>query len=234
VPKAVKYAWAPDAYLAFPPIYFHYEGTQPETRSVLSARERNRGSGPIETQIMASRDGVTWKRYPRPVWLGLGEYPGGFDIHQTYMAHGQVRRGDEIWMYAYNTEEYHSGGKQGPNRRAMFRTVQRLDRFIAAEAPYDREATLLSRPFTFSGRRLMLNVDTGATGWVRVGLVGADGRPLAGHGVDDCVYVNGNELRYPVEWLGRGTDVSSLAGQTVRLAFKLRGARLFSFQFVEE
>jgi hypothetical protein len=54
---------------------------------------------------------------------------------------------------------------------------------------------------------------------------------MKGFGLDECVYVNGNELKYPVEWLDRGTDVSSLAGQPVQLIVRMRGARLYSLQF---
>ncbi|HEY0863953.1 MAG TPA: LamG-like jellyroll fold domain-containing protein [Lacunisphaera sp.] len=233
VPKAVKYRWAPDAYLAFPCMYFHYEEAGPPTRRVLAEKEHGRGSGPIETQLMVSRDGVKWTRYPRPVWLGVG-LTDGFDIHQTYMAQGMVRRGDEIWMYSYNTEEYHSGGKTGKTlRRGLFRTVHRLDRFVAAEAPYDQEALMYSRPFTFTGKQLVLNVDTAASGWLQVGLQRGDGTAIPGYGLDDCVYVNGNELRYPVEWLGKGTDISALAGNPVRLVLRMRGSRLFSLQFTD-
>jgi hypothetical protein len=232
VPKAVKYPWAPDAYLAFPCMYFHYHELEPAARRALGAKERARGSGPIETQLMVSRDGVDWTRYPRPVWLGLG-LTDGFDIHQTYMAHGMVRRDDEIWMYSYSTEEYHSTYRARPERRGVFRTVHRLDRFVAAESAYDREGYLYSRPFVFSGKTLVLNVDTAATGWLQVGLMRGDGRPVDGYGLDDCVYVNGNEVRYPVEWLEKGTDVSQLAGVPVRLVVRMRGARLYSLQFTE-
>ena len=228
VPKAVKYPWAPDTYFAFPPIYFHYEGAEP--RAILGARNRDRGSGPLETQLMASRDGVNWSRRPRPVWLGIGEQ-AGFDVHQTYMAHGMIRRGDEIWMYSYNTEEYHSGKSRRPARDGIFRTVSRLDRFVSAEAPYEREATLTSRPLIFAGKKLVLNVDTHASGWLQVGLRHADGSAIPGFGLDECVYVNGNELQYIVEWVNKGTDVSSLAGQPVQLVVRLRGANLYALQF---
>jgi hypothetical protein len=51
--------------------------------------------------------------------------------------------------------------------------------------------------------------------------------------VDDGVYVNGNHLDHVVEWLEQGTDVSRLAGQPVRMVFRLRGARLYGFQFTD-
>ena len=233
VPKAVKYAWAPDAYLAFPCMYYHYVDTQPATRATLAEDERGRGSGPIETQLMTSRDGVTWSRYPRPVWLNVGDYDG-WDIHQTYMAQGMVRRGDEIWMYSYNTEEYHSAVKGRPYRRGIFRTVHRADRLVAARAAYDEPGMLYSRPLVFKGNRLILNVDTAATGDLQVGLLNGDGTAIPGYGLDDCVYVNGNELRYEVEWLGKGTDLSQFAGKPVRLVVRMRGASLYALQFFQE
>lgn len=232
VPKAVKYPWAPDVYLAFPCIYYHYENTEPATRSILGDKSHGRGSGPIETQLMTSRDGLSWKRYPRPVWQDVG-LVDGYDIHQNYMAQGMVRRGDEIWMYSFNNEEYHSPFGKNTGRQGIFRLVQRLDRFVAAEAAYDETGVLTSRPFTFTGRKLVLNVDTGAAGYIQVGLLRGDGMPIEGYGAEKCVYVNGNELRYDVEWLGKGTDLSAISGQPVRLVIRLHGARLYSLQFTE-
>jgi hypothetical protein len=233
VPKAVKYAWAPDAYLAFPCVYYHYEGTAPAARSALGEQQHGRGSGPIETQLMTSRDGVNWTRYPRPTWLNVG-LTDGWDINQTYMAQGMVRRGDEIWMYSYNTEEYHSTFRKKPERRGIFRTVHRVDRFVAARAPYEKTGMLYSRPLIFSGNRLVLNVDTGATGDLQVGLLEGDGRPIAGHGLDDCMYVNGNELRYGVEWIGTGADIAKFAGRPIRLVVRMRGASLYALQFTQK
>lgn len=232
VPKAVKYPWAPDAYFAFPCMYFHYQGNGPATRQALGEESRRRGSGPIEIQLMTSRDGVNWTRYPRPVWHGVGEVDG-LNIHQTYIAHGMVRRGEEIWMYSFDTEEYHSSVRGTPNRKGVFRLVSPVDRLVAAESAYDEEAELHSRPLVFAGKRLSLNVDTGATGYLQVGLTRGDGRDLPGYGVDDCIYVNGNESDTTVEWLDKGTDLSALAGQSVRLSIRMRGSRLYSLQFTD-
>ncbi len=64
VPKCIKYPWAPDTYLAFPVVYFHYHGDGPAARQTLGIPDRGRGSGPLETQLATSRDGIDWKRYP--------------------------------------------------------------------------------------------------------------------------------------------------------------------------
>ena len=58
ITKAMKYPWAPDTYFAFPIIYFHYEKDGPLTRQILMDPRRDRGSGPVETQLSVSRDGL--------------------------------------------------------------------------------------------------------------------------------------------------------------------------------
>ena len=231
VPKCLKYAWAPDAYLAFPVVYFHYQGDGPETRRVLGTEERGLGSGPVETQLAVSRNGIDWRRYPRPVYLGIGPQ-GGIDLHRTYIAHGMVRRGDEIWQYYLGNESYHSPWDKRRRKSALYRVVQRVDRFVAAVAPYTG-GTLTTRPLAFEGNRLVLNIDTGATGFAQIGLIDPAGAPIDGFGVDDCVYINGDFSEKEVEWLGTGKDVSSLAGRPVRLVFRMRGSRLFAMQFVK-
>ena len=44
---------------------------------------------------------------------------------------------------------------------------------------------------------------------------------------------NGNEADATVEWLEAGSDLSSLAGQPVRLEIRMRGTRLYGLQFKE-
>ena len=114
---------------------------------------------------------------------------------------------------------------------AVHRLVSRLDGFVSLDAPYEREGTFVTHPLRFIGERLLLNVDTGATGYAQVGFLDEAGQPIAGLAVDDCVYVNGNEVAYPVEWLGKGGDVSSLAGRTLQVVVRMRGTSLYALQF---
>jgi hypothetical protein len=230
VPKCFKYPWAPDTYLAFPLMYFHYEDEGPPTRQVLGRRDRDRGSGPLETQVAVSRDGLSWKRYPRPAYIKIGRHDG-IDIHKNYIGHGMVRRGEEIWQYYSGSDDYHSSwSKQG--QEAVFRVVQRLDGFISVYTPYSG-GRLVSRLLKLEGNRLVLNIDTGATGYAQVGLLDEGGQPIKGFAVDDCVYINGDHVYIEVEWLGKGTDISMLAGRPVQLVMQSRGSKLYSLQFVE-
>lgn len=234
VPKADKYAWAPDTYLAFPVMYFDYEGPlEPATRRVLyEDKSRGLGSGLVETQLAVSRNGVNWTRFPAPAYLPIGNYDGR-NLHQIYIAEGMVRRGDEIWQYFFGNEEYHSPAKRLKDGSAVYRAVQRLDGFVSADAPYDKLGTIVTRPFTFTGRQLVLNIDTGAMGYAQVGIEDGEGRPIRGFEVENCVFINGNFPAHPVEWLGHGTDVTALAGRPVRLIFRMRGTSLYSLQFAE-
>jgi len=257
VPKAIKYPWAPDTYLAFPLLYFHYKGDGPITRQILNHPDRRLGSGPVETQLAVSRDGVNWKRYPRPVYVGNGKF-GAHHINQSYMGHGLVKRGDEIWQYFFGETRYHSSWqKEGANIRAVYRTVQRLDGFVSADTPYDKEGILITKPFKFSGNRLVLNIDTDATGYAQVGFLDKNGKPIQGFSVDDCVYINGDFIDVNVEWIKNqevlpdilgmdeeqlfaeakklkfSNDVSELEGKIVQLVFRMRGAKLYAMQFLK-
>ena len=233
ITKAIKYPWAPDTYLAFPIVYFHYEADGPKTRQILMDPARKRGSGPIETQISVSRDGMHWKRYPRPAYVGIGRHAGN-DIHQAYMAHGMVKRGNEIWQYYFGETRYHSSWLKEGYDRSVYRVVQRLDGFVSADAPYDKIGTLITKPLRFRGNRLVLNIDTEATGYAQVGFVDENGKPVDGFSVDDCIYINGDFIDTEVEWIDKGKDVSSLAGRTLQIVFRMRGCKLYAMQFVEK
>lgn len=233
--KVIKYPWAPDTYFAFPAVYFHYEGARDRARSTLGDPARKKGSGVVEVQIAVSRDGLNWTRLPRPAYIPISSN-GRDAIHMMFLTHGMVKRGGEIWQYAGghagNGVNYHSAFVKQQNS-PLWRYVQRVDGFVAAEAAYTG-GEFTTRPLVFEGKRLRLNVDTGAVGYAQVGFVDENGNAVPGFSVDDCVYLNGDYLDHPVEWLGKGTDVSMLAGRTVRMVFRMRGARLFAMQFTGE
>ncbi len=230
VTKATKYEWAPDTYVAFPIVYFHYEADGPPTRHTLMDEARGRGSGPIESQLSVSRDGMNWKRYHRPVYVGPGMHAGR-NVITAYIAHGMVRRGDEIWQYYFGETQYHSAIKRDEAGRGVYRLVQRLDGFVSIDSPYEKEATVVTKPFTFTGNRLTLNIDTDAAGYAQVGFLDESGTPIEGFSVDDCVYINGDFIETEVEWLKKGADVSALQSKTVQLVFRMRGSKLYAMQF---
>ena len=79
VTKAQKYGAAPDAYVAFPIVYFHYGPDGPPTRRVLADPERKRG----------------WDRLRRS-WRSVGMVSLGNDIHEMPMLESAAMR-DATW-----------------------------------------------------------------------------------------------------------------------------------------
>lgn len=256
ITKAEKYSYAPDTYLSFPIVYFHYEEDGPPTRQILMDPARERGAGPIETQIAVSRNGLDWKRYYQPAYVEPGMHED-IDIKTAYIAQGMVRRGDEIWQYYFGEPHYHSAWVKYDDKRAVFRLVQRLDGFISIDSPYEKETYITTKPFVFEGDKLELNINTGAVGYTQVGFVDEEGNPIEGYSVDDCVYINGDFISTEVEWMqnreqfqdlsiGEGEapvilkqikttkDVSPLEGKVVKLVFRMRGSKLYSMQFVND
>ena len=258
-PKGMKYPWAEDAYIAFPAMYYDYEEPdQPLNRRILYHPSYEKGSGTMESHVAVSRDGVSWKRFTRPAYIPMARYQGR-DIHQIYMSEGMVRRGDEIWQYFYGQEEYHSPAVRNKAGNGIYRAVQRLDGFVSADSPYDREITVVTRPFTFEGNRLELNIDTGALGYCLVGVLDEEGKEIEGYEAENCIWINGNFIRHEVEWLDREADLSGLeglranqmrraalslegitrsdlgrlSGRSIRLQFRMRGASLYALQFVD-
>ena len=80
------------------------------------------------------------------------------------------------------------------------------------------------------GNRLGINFATSAAGRIRVEIQDARGRSLPGFKLEDCPDVFGDEIDRTIQWNG-GSDVSSLAGQIVRLRFVLKDADLYALKF---
>ncbi len=214
---AMKYAFAPDVYLMFPSPYLHYKGRD--------------NDGPLDIQLATSRDGIRWSRLDRRPYVRLGP-KGSADGGSIYMSIGMVRKGDEIWMYYTGYDMTHGDYdlKTTRNKGTVSRLVQRLDGFVSADAAWEG-GDLTTVPVLFSGRSLVLNVDTSAMGMARVELQDSQGRPLPGFTEGDCDPINGNSTARTVTWKG-SADVASLAQKPIRLRFSMRSTKLYAFQFV--
>jgi hypothetical protein len=227
--RAMKYPWADDAYVAFPLWFFHYHGDGPETRQTLHEEKRGMGTGLVETQLAVSRDGLIWDRHPRPAYIPVGDHDG-YPVKRPYILFGMARRGDRIFQYSYTRSSYHDSWDKNTRPAVVHRLSQRLDGFISLRAPYTG-GEFLTRTLRFEGDRLVVNIDTGATGFAQVGVQDANGKSIDGYAIDECVYINTNSVDHTVEWLETGTDLSALAGKTVRLQIRMRGTDLYALQF---
>jgi hypothetical protein len=105
----------------------------------------------------------------------------------------------------------------------------RLDGFVSVRAPYEG-GRMTTKPFIFTGERLLLNFATSAAGSIRVEIQDADGTPIPGYCRHEAQELIGNYIEHPARWK-QGTDISALAGRPIRLRFIMKDADLYSMQF---
>lgn len=237
---AVKYPWADSAYYMFPTAYYHYTGMLPEFKKECPAN-----AGPLDSQFAASRDGIKWERYDRRPFVPLG-MKGEFDWGCARVVWGLLpdTTGREMFIYYRGGDWLHGWDRDERNKRiltekglgasrniaVLSRAVSRRDGFVSVRAACTG-GEFITPPLVFEGNRLVINIDTSATGIARIGILDADGQPIDGFSAEQCDLIHTcNEISRTVSWQGN-SDVHSLAGKAVRLRFVIRNCDLYAFQF---
>ncbi len=203
----LPYARAPHILLGFPTRYL------PKTQQV-------------EPTFMAGRDGRAFHRWPEAV-IPVTAPEDRDGNRSNYMAWGilQLPNADrELSMYA--SEAYYTG----PDSR-MRRFTYRVDGFVSVRADA-QGGELLTKPVTFTGKRLLLNFATGEGGSVRVEVQDANGKPIDGFALADCEPLSGDEIGHAAQWQA-GSNLQALASRPIRLRFALKNADLYSLQFTD-
>ena len=202
-----------------------------EHRELRAEANLRYGTALTEALLMASRDGVRFKRW-----------------NEAFLRPGIERQ--DTWNYSHQFTAWHvvetkSALKGAPNElslyakeggwtgtsSAMRRYTLRLDGFVSVSAPMSG-GQLVTKPLTFSGKELHLNFATSGAGSIRVALRRPDGSPIPGFSMADCNEVFGDTHDRAVTWKS-GRDVGRLAEKPVRLHFQLKDADLYAFQFVD-
>ena len=210
---SIPYYRAPHIYLGFPCRFV------PGRKKVASHREAGINDG----VLMSSRDGLNWERWAE-AFLRPAADPLCWTDRNNYIAWGLAPSGgDEISLYW--TEHY-----RYPTYRLRRGTV-RTDGFASLHAGVPG-GEMLTRPLTFTGRKLLVNYATSAIGKLRFELCDAEGTPLPGFELSACEALFGNEIETAVSWRD-DPDLAALAGQPVRLRVQLRDADLYSIRFAE-
>ncbi len=105
----------------------------------------------------------------------------------------------------------------------------RLDGFASIYASYEG-GSFTTKPFTFTGKKLLLNFATSAPGFIKVEIQDNDGEPIRRYSLQEAKELIGNYIEHPAAWQ-HGTDVSLLSGRPIRLKFIMKDANLYSMQF---
>ena len=214
----LPYFRAPHILMGFPKRFW------PERRKVADAFY----DGLSETVFMTSRDGVHWHRW-QEAFVRPGLQKERWVTRNNLTAYGILVTPSDIpgtpdELSIYTSEGYYIG----PCRLRRF--TLRMDGFVSVNAPF-RGGELVTKPFVFKGKHLVMNYSTSGAGGVRVELQDAAGKPIEGYALADSPEIYGDAIEHVVSWKG-GNDVAGLAGRPVRLRFVMRDADLYAIRFV--
>ncbi len=230
------YYRAPHLLIGFPTRYT--ERGWSESMRALPEREHREwrakanlryGTAITEGLLMASRDGVRFKRWNEAFMRPGIEREGTWNYGHQYIAWQVVEtksalEGAPNELSLYAGENYWTGTSSAVRRYTL-----RLDGFVSVNAPM-RGGELVTKPITFTGKALTLNFSTSAAGSVRVEIQDAEGKAQPGFALEDCEETFGDAIEREIVWKS-GKDVSALAGKPVRLRFALKDADVFAYRF---
>ena len=141
-----------------------------------------------------------------------------------------IRVGDQLYIYIRGAARRH-GPYEGPdNTKAPIDiglATLRVDGFASLGASFDG-GEFITTQWEIDGGQLVLNAKSDY-GEIRVELLDDEEQPLAGYSLEDCVPVTADGTDLPVQWKDH-SDLSGALGQTVRLRFQLKNARLYSYR----
>lgn len=169
--------------------------------------------------LMTSRGGDLYQRTFMESFLRPGPGLMNWVSRTNYPGLGVIPTGPgEMSFFA------HRNYAQPTSHAARFSL--REDGFCSVQAGYGG-GEVLTHPLQLEGAKLSLNHATSAAGEIRVELQDDAGRVLPGYALEDCVPLVGDEIERAVRW-GVGADLTSLAGQPIRLRIALKDADLYS------
>lgn len=183
-----------------------------------------------EIKLGFSRDGFHWDRPDRRAFIGATRKDGDWDRGYVHSTTGVcLVVGDQLY-FPYCA---YAGVAPDGKHRGMYTgasvglAVLRRDGFASMDAK-ERPGTLTTRPVSFTGRRLFVNVDLAAGGELRVEALDAGGAVLPPFSAANCTPLSTGSTLQEVTWRG-AADLAALRGQPVRFRFHLSRGNLYAF-----
>jgi hypothetical protein len=199
--------------------------------------ERTEREKPNDVCVGFSRDGFHWDRPDRRAFLPVSERVGDWNWANVQSAGGCcLVVGDRLYFYV--SGRHGVPGSNAPGVCSTGLATLRRDGFASMDHPVSAASVrrlepspepgiLITRPVTFSGRHLFVNVDA-PDGELRVEVLDRDGRVVPAYAASQAVPVHGDSTRARITWTG-AADLAAIAGQPVRFRFQLTRGRLYAF-----
>ena len=175
-----------------------------------------------------SRDGFHWSRPDRRAFIAPTGRDGDWDRGYVHTTTGVcLVVGDKLYFpycaYSGVAPDGHRGMYTGAS--VGIATLRR-DGFASMDAG-EKTGTLTTRPVTFSGNRLFVNV-AAPSGELRAEVLDETGNVIAPFTAAKCVPVRVDSTLHEVTW-GDGADLAPLRGKPVRFRFHLNNGSFYSF-----
>jgi hypothetical protein len=208
----------------------HDDGDRPDALSDEDIERLKKPGRPKLNEISVgfSRDGFHWSRPDRRPFLPLSEKVGAWNWGNVQSVGGCcVVVGDRLFFYVSGRAGKAYPGSPGEDSGGTtgLATLRR-DGFASMDAGAGSQ-TLTTRPITFRGKHLFVNVDC-PDGSLDVEILDEGGEPIAPYTLANASSLSTDKTLVLVKWNG-AADLSALAGRTVRFRFQLKKGRLYSF-----
>jgi len=171
-----------------------------------------------------SRDGFHWHRPCRERFMAASWKDDTWNFGNVQSAAGGcliVR--DKLYFYvsarAQDPALSHGNGSTGL-------AILRRDGFASMDAG-SQGGTLTTRPLTFKGKHLFVNVD-GPKGELKAEVIDKDGKVIEPFSLRNCQRVSCDKTLAAVTWK-QAVDLSAVSGKPVRFRFHLTNAAMYAF-----
>ncbi len=202
-------------------------------------------TGLNQVELAVSRDARQWERVAdRAIFLGVEPWEGGsrFGNAQVALCGAPIVRDEELWIYylacryrghrdlfadldpaIYNDDFF------DPSTVICLARLRR-DGFVSL-TPSAEAGEVVTRPFRWTQGKLFVNAAVESGGEIGVEVVDAVSlRPLPGRSAGECVAPRGDQLAGEIGEIGWNEGSHApLGARSIRLRFRLRRARLYSF-----
>lgn len=176
--------------------------------------------------VAYSRDGFHWDRPDRTPFLASTHKDGDWEKGYLHAGVGICTVvGDKLYFYysgwsgeAPKGKDTYAGGSTGV-------AFLRRDGFASMNA--ESEGALTTRPVTFKGKHMFVNV-VAPKGELKVEVLDEQGKVIAPFSKENSVAIRTDSTKQAVQWKG-ADDLSKLSGQKVRFRFTLKQGELYSF-----
>ncbi len=181
-----------------------------------------------ELKLGFSRDGFHWQRPDRRAFIPAARKEGAWDRAYLHSTAGVCLVDGDRLLFPYCAYS----GLAPDGSRGMYTGASvglatlRRDGFASMDAG-ETAGTLTTRPVTFSGNHLFVNVAC-PRGELRAEILDAAGNALPPYTAAACKPVSADRTLQRVEWAG-AADLSALSGKPVRFRFHLTNGQLYAF-----